>query len=432
MDFFRVLVKNNMRTLPEVVVSSFLNYLLCPEEDHGFGGFFLERFLCEFGLAPEGLEKPSDWRWPRPPKVYVFPEWPCERDDDGNQRGFMDSLLVVTQGNQVWLYGIEVKIHDKSARNESAAGVQLKRYGDALRLITAEGLVNEFRDKGLPFPPKPRIEQRTLLFLVPGEANVWPAEVRRTLHEDPSLESILKVITWRDTSAINELSVAVTGYCMDNFLRKLLCACQDGSIPPPDLFVVHMLRCLRYAIESDFTYRYEVPPVFPSNADFEKCLREHGQFEVLALIRAVNEESVHGRLYARSHHTSIGIPIAPSSVAPPDNTLCRIRTVNSYFNPEILEHIQIEIASKQKWEESALVELLNELTTQSASAGVGLCFEGDFGAHFHQNGKDSESVWLINIRQTGHTPAVQDDVARDQVRTFFKWLRSAYTTGENL
>ena len=85
---------------------------------------------------------------------------------------------------------------------------------------------------------------------------------------------------------------------------------------------------------------------FPDHATYLAALRQAGQDEVFECLRAaVKQLADHDRLYAKTKHSSIGIPKGPVSKGQGDNSLCRVRTVDSYQAPTVLSRVELELVA---------------------------------------------------------------------------------------
>jgi hypothetical protein len=107
------------------VVTSILNYLISPTENHGFRHELLANFLDALNQSSKEplfkYKNPQAFWMPmndEPPTVRVRAEF-----TNDPQLGRLDSLITIEKDDTVWLVGIEVKIYDKSARNDAAAGL---------------------------------------------------------------------------------------------------------------------------------------------------------------------------------------------------------------------------------------------------------------------------------------------------------------------
>jgi len=238
---------------------------------------------------------------------------------------------------------------------------------------------------------------------------------------------MLKIVTWRKTAKTlpNDISNYVCPVTVEEILKRILLESQSGEIPPPDPSTLHILRCLSYALKSDFTYDTPLRRIFPSNDEFREALRENGQLPVFDSIQDIVDQLLGRRpLIAQTHHTSIGIPFIQGADRERSNTLCRIQTVDSFYNPETRDGIYIELSERAGWTEGKVSKLFSDYP-ELTRGRPGLTFALQEGTQYHNNGKNNERVFVVCVSAERPENAKSTE-ATNQLMAFFTEIRKQF------
>ncbi len=360
MDPFRIISQYNTRKLSETLLSSFLNYFLNPQEDHGLAYTFIGRFTEQLGLIPPESFADSRAFWSKRPEVRIFHEHDLGRVQiDGKLQdvGRIDSLVTVKFKRDVWIVATEVKIHDSSAKNTNKDGTpQLQRYFTALRELAEPD--SDIR-KSIGWEESNRLRCITLVYLVPSESSVWAREVEVFLaaHRDALHPThwcpTFRIVPWREAEEVrarssvkNGPSEWVTEHSLADIVKWMLQEHSVGHISQLDPHALHLLRCIQFAAVNDFKYDFPLRyGQFPDHEGFEATLTDAGQWPVF---ESLVEASGATRATANSLHTSIGIPITmPKTMT--KNSLLAIRTTRSYAEGQPITEVECEF-DKDRYE----------------------------------------------------------------------------------
>ena len=373
MDVLKVLAFNNDKTVRETVVSSFLNYFLDPQGDHGLGGEVLLEFL-KYLQEPvpelkrdEVLDSIRSYQKASNTFVTVSPEWSGSEEGPLTRRR-LDSLISIMHKSVAFLIGIEVKLYEGSVSDAE----QLSAYAQMLSQYKSEVAGTEELSEDSVHP--------VLCYLVPSGSSKAESFARAAEEECKSL-GVRGVY-------ILEWSV------VEGFIKHVLDKQNDGSISPADPHALHTLKSLRNAAINNF--RFEPPVIrsaakFPSNSQYEEELGEN-KLLLDRLRLAVGEVIAKRSLTATPLHTSIGIPANPHPTSQGNNTLCRIITVDSYEEGNVLDHFVLQI--DKAIYEKGLDEIKKVLGAFEGRASISDTDEK--GRQFyHPNGKETEAVYRI-------------------------------------
>lgn len=399
MDVLKVLAFNNDKTVRETVVSSFLNYFLDPQGDHGLGSELLLEFLEYLQeevpeLKKEVLDSIRSYQKASSTYITVSPEWSGSEEGPSTRRR-LDSLISIKHESMAFLIGIEVKLYEGSVSDSE----QLSAYAQMLSDYKSEIVDAEELAEDSVYP--------VLCYLVPSDsskASSYTKAAKKTCKE------------------LGVSGVYVMGWSLvEGFIKHVLDKQNDGSISPADTHAMHILKSLRNAAINNF--RFEPPVIrsaakFPSNSQYEEALGENK----LLLDRqrhAVKIEIARRSLTATPRHTSIGIPAQDKPVKGQFNTLCRIITVDSYEEGNVREQFVLQL-DKGIYEKG-----FNEIKTKLGAfeGRASLSDKDDKGGQlFHPNGKDDQPVYRITF--TG--PSEEEDIDINSFRNLLKTLRKFF------
>jgi len=405
LDFLKILAFNNHRKIQEPVVTSILNYLLTPTEDHGFRHEFLSRYLDALNLSSKvALFKYQDRQafWMpldnEPPIIHVSAEF-----SNDPSLGRIDSLITVEKGDEVWLVGTEVKIYDESARNVAATGLQLERYAQILdnerrRYIEKNG------DRGLAVIP-------ALAYIVPGDSRTAyePAIAGSSECARLSIHGPL-VLHWNTTEGSAWEGITLCRQSVSEIVDQLLKAYVRGQISSPDAQAVDLLRSLRSAIGTDFRFRFEedrAPGRFPDEVSYIQSLDDSQRKLYTNFVDLIkNRTGTRNPMVARKNNTTIGVPrrAGPQGAY---NTLCRIRTTSSYLTGEPVKQFQIELSA------DVFNPKMKQLQAIIESLKITVRLSGSDSIFYHENGKEDEEVILLQFENsTRDSKEIKGDLSR--------------------
>jgi hypothetical protein len=399
MDVLKVLAFNNDKTVRETVVSSFLNYFLDPQGDHGLGSELLLEFLEYLQeevpeLKKEVLDSIRSYQKASSTFITVSPEWSGSEEGPSTRRR-LDSLISIKHESVAFLIGIEVKLYEGSVSDSE----QLSAYAQMLsdyksEIVDAEGLAE---DSVYPM----------LCYLVPADSS--------------KVESFAKAAE----STCKELGVrgvyVMRWSLVEGLIKHVLDKQNDGSISPADTHAMHILKSLRNAAINNF--RFEPPVIrsaakFPSNSQYEEALGEN-KLLLDRLRRAIEIDGIKRPLTASPRHTAIGIPYQDKPAKRQFNTLCRIITVDSYEEGNVLEQFVLQI--DKGIYEKGFDEIKTALNAFEGRADITDKDEKG-NQYFHPNGKPDEPVY--RIRFTG--PSEDEDIDINGLGTLMKILRKYF------
>ena len=416
MDFLRIISQYNTQRLSETLLSSFLNYFLSPQEDHGFGYTVLSRYFEKLGLIDADGIRDSRAFWSKRPDVGVFHE-----HDLGTELGRIDSLVRVTYGSDVWIVGTEVKIHDASAKNVSKGGqLQLSRYFGALHKLTTPdspvlreigcGDSDDLRRELLESvgcDESNKLKSVTLAYLVPTASMVWGKEAKafwkqcgKWIGRSDWAEAAFRIVPWASAeqtrasfSQDDPVRMHITKESLADIVHSILEDQVHGRAPQCDLHALHLLRCIQYAASNDFKYDFAFRyGKFASQEEFWSTLDANGEAEVFD---ALSKASRAKRVSANPLHSTIGIPVTIPKERP-DNSLLAIRTSASYDEPQTLDYVELEF-STAVYTREALQKAMDDFL----KAQVGL-FSADkltLAEGVHPDSAGNQPVYLLPLRK---------------------------------
>ncbi|MDZ7794728.1 MAG: PD-(D/E)XK nuclease family protein [Spirochaetia bacterium] len=399
MDVLKVLAFNNDKTVRETVVSSFLNYFLDPQGDHGLGSELLLEFLEYMQeevpeLKKEVLDSIRSYQKASSTFITVSPEWSGSGEGPSTRRR-LDSLISIKHESMAFLIGIEVKLYEGSVSDSE----QLSAYAQMLSDYKSEIVDAEELAEDSVYP--------VLCYLVPSDsskASSYAKAAKKTCKE------------------LGVSGVYVMGWSLvEGFIKHVLDKQNDGSISPADTHAMHILKSLRNAAIKNF--RFELPVIrsaakFPSNSQYEEALGEN-KLLLDRLRRAIEIDGIKRPLTASPRHTAIGIPAVANPGKGQFNSLCRVVTVDSYEEGNVLEQFVLQI-DKGIYEKG-----FDEIkTTLNAFEGRADITDKDEkgNQYYHPNGKADEPVY--RIRFTG--PSEDEDTDINGLRTLMKILRKYF------
>ena len=384
MDVLKILAYNNDRAIREPVVSSIFNYLLSPTADHGLGAAFVADFLsalqgvCSF-VDKDLVARVRAYDVDETLEIGVSSEWmPTDRRAYAGRR--LDSLLEIRSGRKTCLIGTEIKIYDDSAQDPS----QLDDY--AAMVAMHRELIMESTGRGAGLPDV----KAALIYLVPGNAKKALSFARASTEACAArgVEGVVVLPWWEPNAPLESAGIKPAAATMDGILQGLIEKVLWGRISPCDGNALDLVRSLRSAIAQGFVFAPERGESrFASDSDFEACLSPQARQLLEEFRKAARDEGVKRPLVASPKHTSIGVPFA-SPPESPDNTLCRIETVESYATATPRTDFVLEL-SRDRY--LARIEDIRRVF----SNWPGKVRIDDSPGQFHQNGKDDEEVLRI-------------------------------------
>lgn len=399
MDVLKVLAFNNDKTVRETVVSSFLNYFLDPQGDHGLGGELLLEFLSYLQepvpeLKKDVLDSIRSYQKASNTFVSVSPEWSGSEEGPTSRRR-LDSLISIKHKSIAFLIGIEVKLYEGSVSDAE----QLSAYAQMLFQYKSEVAGSEELAEDSVHP--------VLCYLVPSGSSKAESFARAAEEECKSLGvKGVYILEWS---------------VVDGFIKHVLDKQNDGSISPADPHALHTLKSLRNAAINNF--RFEPPVIrsaakFPSNSQYEEALGEN-KLLLDRLRLAVSEVITKRSLTATPLHTSIGIPAKPHPTSQGNNTLCRIITVDSYEEGNVREQFVLQL-NKKIYEPG--IEKINAVLGEFEGRASITDKDGSGNQLFHPNGKEDEPVYRIYF--TG--PAKEENTDIEVFRRLLETLRKHF------
>jgi len=399
MDVLKVLAFNNDKTVRETVVSSFLNYFLDPQGDHGLGSELLLEFLEYLQeevpvLKKEVLDSIRSYQKASSTFITVSPEWSGSEEGPSTRRR-LDSLISIKHESVAFLIGIEGKLYEGSVSDSE----QLSAYAQMLsdyksEIVDAEGLAE---DSVYP----------VLCYLVPSDSS-------RAASYAKAAENTCKELGVRGVFVL-EWSL------VEGFIKHVLDKQNDGSISPADTHALHILKSLRNAAITNF--RFEPPVIrsaakFPSNSQYEEALGEN-KLLLDRLRRAIEIDGIKRPLTASPRHTTIGIPAVANPGKGRFNSLCRVVTVDSYEEGNVLDQFVLQIDKGIYEKEFDEIKI----ALNAFEGGAGITDKDEKGSqYFHPNSKADEPVY--RIRFTG--PSEDEDTDINGLRTLMKILRKYF------
>jgi len=290
MNLFELMTLNKHGRMKEVLFTSSLSYLLNPEFDHGFGDFFVRKFLEQIGITTtKVIEKVS---WEERLKHLI--------EDVGRIDIFIETDAKII--------GVEAKIWDDSAINNSKNDdAQLERYCKALKALSAE-----------------KNKKWMLVFLIPYKDAPKCIEEFKKISEYGT--EYVKILVWNpnEKSDSSEYDNYYIKGSMHDLIKKI------RINPPIDIQdrTSWLLESLdEYIIE--FVAEKKSESRFPTKEDLKTNCPDlwKNLIEPFCTYLKRNVNSV---------HTTIGFPYGregEKAIHPKyNNTLFRIRTTKKYYS----------------------------------------------------------------------------------------------------
>lgn len=423
MDFFRILVYNNVRSIPETTVSSLLNYFLNPNEDHGFRYEFLALLLERLDLLPQDYaRKDARRRFCRErPDVQVESEYKTE--EENKTSGRIDSYVTIGLNAAPLIIGTEVKVHNKSVMSTDASGrPQLQRYA-------------------VDFAAKARVKGATqisrLLFVIPGshEAIDWARrslepidDTKKARDAADALARVLLVVPWTKVEVNKQPWLAPVS--MEEILSDLLREESNGDVSPADPHAVAVLRSLRNAAMSKFNFdppRSSGPRSsqdFPDEATFYEALGENS--ELLDCIRDVVSWYGCNIVIRKGVTSSAGIPMGEKLRVPGTNHPCAIHKVAQYGKgepPLTTLRIGLDVNTYNAQEVANLPEAMTSIMASKYPNEISpISIAVDCGENFHPNKERNRPIHVIDFKCNNRGPKWQGR-AKEWCRIFLVELR---------
>jgi hypothetical protein len=250
-----------------------------------------------------------------------------------------------------------------------------------------------------------------LVYIVPGNSRIAQDQAKAGLKECTrlSIRGPL-VMAWNVVAEWMWEGIIVCGKSMAEVIDGVLEAYIRGQISPSDPQAADLLRSLRSAIGIDFRFHFEEDLAsgrFPDVVAYLQSLGDQQRSLYTQFVGIIKERiGTHNPMVPRTIHTVIGI-LRRDKARGAFNTLCRIRTTDSYVKGEPVDCFQIELPAEDfKPRRKKLQAILRTLKTQVELSGFDPVL-------YHENGKNAEEALLLSFG-TGprDTKTIKDDLAQ--------------------
>jgi hypothetical protein len=419
MDFLKVLALNNVGKVQETVVTSILNYFLDPHADHGLGSQFLYQYLdaiksyCPFfNDSPyKILEKIKKYQQNDRFDITVYPEWQIEE----NNAGRIDSLVKVKYEDNVYLIATEVKIYGASVKDPD----QLEAYIEMLETECSN--IKEDEDVSNC--------SAALVYLIPeGSKLAYQYAEKASEKCSDSVNGII-VLSWKkpEKSKVGNKIKMVDG-SMEQIIKSVIADYLNGATSPCDPNALDLLRCVRSASLDNFDYDILMEKVkgrFPTNQMYEENLKANPPQEKLfkCFKKAFTDQDIEKKLYANSMHTVIGVPANPHPKPKAFNTLCQIRTVQSYSSMTPVNTFELQLPVKTY---SPIFDDIVSLLQIFPIAGKISGKDKGGIQYFHEDGKKNKEVYRITFLETKKVDDFDEKKWIESFEELIKCLRARF------